>query len=56
MVGRCRMVLLLRLSYIVMNEAREAGVVEVITLVVQWTRDGAAYFVRDDLPIVGGGL
>ena len=49
------MVLLLRLSYIVMNEAREAGV-EVITLVVQWTRDGAAYFVRDDLPIVGGGL
>jgi DNA-binding sugar fermentation-stimulating protein len=33
-------------------EAREAGV-EVITLVVQWTRDGAAYFVRDDLPIVG---
>ncbi len=36
-------------------EAREAGV-EVITLVVQWTRDGAAYFVRDDLPIVGGGL
>ena len=32
-------------------EAREAGV-EMITLVVQWTRDGAAYFVRDDLPIV----
>jgi len=32
-------------------EARAAGV-EVITLVVQWTRDGAAYFVRDDLPIV----
>ena len=27
--------------------------IEVITLVVQWTRDGAAYFVRDDLPIVG---
>lgn len=26
--------------------------IEVITLVVQWTRDGAAYFVRDDLPIV----
>ena len=36
-------------------EAQAAGV-EVITLVVQWTRDGAAYFVRDDLPIVGGGL
>jgi DNA-binding sugar fermentation-stimulating protein len=36
-------------------EAREAGV-EVITLVVQWTRDGAAYFVRDDLPIVSGSL
>ena len=33
-------------------EAVEAGV-EVITLVVQWTRDGAAYFVRDDLPVVG---
>lgn len=32
-------------------EAVEAGV-EVITLVVQWTRDGTAYFVRDDLPIV----
>jgi DNA-binding sugar fermentation-stimulating protein len=32
-------------------EAQAAGV-EVITLVVQWTRDGAAYFVRDDLPIV----
>lgn len=33
-------------------EAVEAGV-EVITLVVQWTRDGAAYFVRDDLRVVG---
>jgi hypothetical protein len=32
-------------------EAQEAGV-EIITLVVQWTRDGTAYFVRDDLPIV----
>ena len=31
--------------------AVEAGV-EIITLVVQWTRDGTAYFVRDDLPIV----
>ena len=28
----------------------EAGV-EIITLVVKWTRDGEAHFVRDDLPI-----
>jgi len=28
----------------------EAGV-EIITMVVKWTRDGDAYFVRDDLPI-----
>jgi DNA-binding sugar fermentation-stimulating protein len=26
--------------------------VEIITMVVEWTRDGAAYFVRDDLRIV----
>ena len=26
--------------------------VEIITMVVNWTRDGEAYFVRDDLPIV----
>jgi DNA-binding sugar fermentation-stimulating protein len=32
------------------KEALEAGV-ELITLVVEWTRDGYAYFVRDDLPI-----
>ncbi len=25
--------------------------VEIITLVVQWTREGEAYFIRDDLPI-----
>jgi len=31
--------------------AIESGV-EIITMVVEWTRDGAAYFVRDDLPIV----
>lgn len=30
--------------------AVEAGV-EIITLVVQWTKQGEAYFVRDDLPI-----
>jgi DNA-binding sugar fermentation-stimulating protein len=30
--------------------AIEAGV-EIITLVVQWTREGEAYFIRDDLPI-----
>ena len=30
--------------------ALESGV-EIITLVVQWTKDGKAYFVRDDLPI-----
>ena len=28
----------------------EAGV-EIITLVVNWTKEGEAYFVRDDLPI-----
>jgi DNA-binding sugar fermentation-stimulating protein len=32
------------------KEAVEAGV-EIITLVVQWTKDGEAHFVRDDLPI-----
>jgi DNA-binding sugar fermentation-stimulating protein len=32
------------------KEAMESGV-EIITLVVQWTREGEAYFVRDDLPI-----
>jgi DNA-binding sugar fermentation-stimulating protein len=26
--------------------------VEIITMVIKWTRDGEAYFVRDDLPIV----
>ena len=31
-------------------EARDAGV-EVYTMVVHWTREGEAYFVRDDLPI-----
>jgi len=31
--------------------AIESGV-EIITMVVEWTRDGEAYFVRDDLPIV----
>jgi len=31
-------------------EARNAGV-EIITMVVNWTEDGEAYFVRDDLPI-----
>lgn len=31
-------------------EAVAAGV-EIITIVVQWTKDGNAYFVRDDLPI-----
>ena len=32
------------------KEALNAGV-EIITLVVQWSRDGVASFVRDDLPI-----
>ena len=32
------------------NVAIDAGV-EIITLVVRWTKDGKAYFVRDDLPI-----
>lgn len=31
--------------------AVETGV-EIITLVISWTKDGSAYFVRDDLPIV----
>jgi DNA-binding sugar fermentation-stimulating protein len=30
--------------------ALNAGV-EMITMVIQWTRDGRAYFIRDDLPI-----
>jgi DNA-binding sugar fermentation-stimulating protein len=32
------------------KESIEAGI-EIITLVVQWTREGEAYFVKDDLPI-----
>jgi DNA-binding sugar fermentation-stimulating protein len=32
------------------KEAIQAGV-EIITLVVKWTKDGTAYFVKDDLPI-----
>ena len=32
------------------KEAIEAGV-EIITLVIKWTRDGEAYFVKDDLTI-----
>jgi DNA-binding sugar fermentation-stimulating protein len=32
------------------KDAVNAGV-EIITLVVKWTREGEAYFVRDDLPI-----
>ena len=32
------------------KEAIESGV-EVITMVIQWTREGRAYFVRDDLPM-----
>jgi DNA-binding sugar fermentation-stimulating protein len=32
------------------KEAQDAGV-EIITLVVNWTREGEVYFVRDDLPI-----
>ena len=32
------------------KEGIEAGV-EIITMVVKWTREGQAYFVRDDLPI-----
>ena len=33
------------------KNAVESGV-EMITMVVQWTRDGEAYFVTDQLPIV----
>jgi DNA-binding sugar fermentation-stimulating protein len=32
------------------KEAIEAGV-EIITMVVEWTKEGNAYFIRDDLPI-----
>jgi len=32
--------------------AIETGV-EIITMVIRWTREGEAYFVRDDLPITG---
>ena len=32
------------------KEAIEAGV-EIITLVIKWTRDGEAYFIKDDLDI-----
>ena len=32
------------------KDSIESGV-EIITMVVQWTREGEAYFVRDDLPI-----
>lgn len=32
------------------KEAMDVGV-EIITMVVQWTRDGEAIFIRDDLPI-----
>jgi hypothetical protein len=31
-------------------EALTAGV-EIITLVIKWTKEGKAYFIRDDLPI-----
>ena len=33
------------------KEAIDAGV-EIITMGVQWTGDGAAHFVRDDLPVM----
>jgi DNA-binding sugar fermentation-stimulating protein len=32
------------------KNAIDAGV-EIITLVIKWTKNGEAYFVRDDLPI-----
>jgi DNA-binding sugar fermentation-stimulating protein len=32
-------------------DAHNSGV-EIITMVVQWTREGEAYFIRDDLPIL----
>ena len=32
------------------SQALEAGV-EIITMVVKWTKEGEAYFIRDDLPI-----
>jgi len=33
------------------KKAHESGV-EILTMVVKWTRDGKAHFVRDDLPIL----
>ena len=33
------------------KQAYESGV-EIITMVIKWTRDGKAHFVRDDLPIL----
>ena len=33
------------------KKAIECGV-EIITLVIKWTREGGAYFIRDDLPII----
>jgi DNA-binding sugar fermentation-stimulating protein len=33
------------------KNALESGV-EIITMVVEWTREGEAYFVRDDLLVV----
>jgi DNA-binding sugar fermentation-stimulating protein len=36
--------------------AAVAAGVEIITLVVQWTKDGNAYFVRDDLPIANNSI
>jgi hypothetical protein len=33
------------------KNATEARV-EIVTMVVQWTADGAAHFVRDDLPLM----
>ena len=32
------------------KDAIDAGV-EIITMVVQWNRNGEAYFIRDDLPV-----
>jgi DNA-binding sugar fermentation-stimulating protein len=36
---------------IAVKQAHESGV-EIMTMVVKWTRDGKAHFIRDDLPIL----
>ena len=36
---------------VVLREAVEAGII-IMPIMVSWTRDGKAYFIRDDLPVI----